>query len=493
MKSCCPSTSHRRNIEDQEIWRGRHCSCGRGSAHALRLHERWSRAVGTVPATRGRHHDQRHRAAEPADPDEHQRGRWRQDRRRRSSRASSTTTPRAPSHNDVAESIETDDAQTYTIKLKDGQTFTERRARHRRTRSSTRGTTARCSATRSSRATSSRRSRASATTRTRELTGPRGRRRPDLHGQAERSPSRTSRCASATRRSTRCPSRPSRTSRRSVRTRSATARTCSTAKAPGSTTRRSTSSTNPDYDGARKPQNGGLDIIFYATQDAAYADLQGGNLDVLDADPRRRARDLRGRVRRPCGQPAARRSSSRSRSRTRLPHFERRGGRAPSRRHLDGDQPRGDHRRDLPGHPHPGARLHVARHRRLLRGHPRLRGPRLRRRRGEGAVGRGRRHRPVGRHRSRSPTTPTAATRPGSTRWRTSIEEQPRHRRVGQARTRPSPSSRTAITDRTIQTGVPHRLAGRLPVAVQLPRADLRAPVPARTTATTRTPSSTRS
>ena len=42
---------------------------------------------------------------------------------------------------------------------------------------------------------------------------------------------------------------------------------------------------NPDYDGPRKAQNGGLDIIFYATQEAAYADLQGGNLDVIDAIP----------------------------------------------------------------------------------------------------------------------------------------------------------------------------------------------------------------
>jgi oligopeptide transport system substrate-binding protein len=43
--------------------------------------------------------------------------------------------------------------------------------------------------------------------------------------------------------------------------------------------------TNPDYDGVRKPVNGGLDIKFYSTQDAAYADVQGGNLDVLDAVP----------------------------------------------------------------------------------------------------------------------------------------------------------------------------------------------------------------
>lgn len=43
--------------------------------------------------------------------------------------------------------------------------------------------------------------------------------------------------------------------------------------------------TNPEYDGARTPQNDGLSIIFYATQDAAFADIQGGNLDVLDAVP----------------------------------------------------------------------------------------------------------------------------------------------------------------------------------------------------------------
>jgi oligopeptide transport system substrate-binding protein len=43
--------------------------------------------------------------------------------------------------------------------------------------------------------------------------------------------------------------------------------------------------TNPDYDGVRKPVNGGLNIIFYTDLDAAYADVQSGNLDVLDAVP----------------------------------------------------------------------------------------------------------------------------------------------------------------------------------------------------------------
>lgn len=43
--------------------------------------------------------------------------------------------------------------------------------------------------------------------------------------------------------------------------------------------------TNGDYNGPRAPQNDGLTIKFYADQNAAYADLQGNNLDVLDAIP----------------------------------------------------------------------------------------------------------------------------------------------------------------------------------------------------------------
>ncbi|MCS5496571.1 ABC transporter substrate-binding protein [Cnuibacter physcomitrellae] len=42
---------------------------------------------------------------------------------------------------------------------------------------------------------------------------------------------------------------------------------------------------NESYNGGRKAKNGGLSIVFYATQDAAYSDLLGGNLDVLDAVP----------------------------------------------------------------------------------------------------------------------------------------------------------------------------------------------------------------
>jgi len=42
---------------------------------------------------------------------------------------------------------------------------------------------------------------------------------------------------------------------------------------------------NDEYEGGRKAQNGGLNITFYIDQAAAYADLLAGNLDVLDAIP----------------------------------------------------------------------------------------------------------------------------------------------------------------------------------------------------------------
>lgn len=42
---------------------------------------------------------------------------------------------------------------------------------------------------------------------------------------------------------------------------------------------------NPDYKGAHKPENGGLTFKFYTSPDAAYSDVQAGNLDVLDEVP----------------------------------------------------------------------------------------------------------------------------------------------------------------------------------------------------------------
>lgn len=42
---------------------------------------------------------------------------------------------------------------------------------------------------------------------------------------------------------------------------------------------------NPEYKGPREVKNGGVTIKFYTTLDAAYNDLLGGNLDVTDAVP----------------------------------------------------------------------------------------------------------------------------------------------------------------------------------------------------------------
>ena len=44
-------------------------------------------------------------------------------------------------------------------------------------------------------------------------------------------------------------------------------------------------STNPDYDGNRTPQNDGLIFKFYTDPDAAYTDVQSGVLDVMDQVP----------------------------------------------------------------------------------------------------------------------------------------------------------------------------------------------------------------
>ena len=42
---------------------------------------------------------------------------------------------------------------------------------------------------------------------------------------------------------------------------------------------------NPDYKGTKKPKNGGIENVFYAETGAAYADLQADKVDVLDLLP----------------------------------------------------------------------------------------------------------------------------------------------------------------------------------------------------------------
>lgn len=43
--------------------------------------------------------------------------------------------------------------------------------------------------------------------------------------------------------------------------------------------------TNPDYPGTKKPKNGGIENVFYAEAGPAYADLQADKVDVLDLLP----------------------------------------------------------------------------------------------------------------------------------------------------------------------------------------------------------------
>jgi oligopeptide transport system substrate-binding protein len=42
---------------------------------------------------------------------------------------------------------------------------------------------------------------------------------------------------------------------------------------------------NPDYPGPRVPQNGGIDLVVYTDEDTAYNDLLGGNLDIITNVP----------------------------------------------------------------------------------------------------------------------------------------------------------------------------------------------------------------
>ena len=95
---------------------------------------------------------------------------------------------------------------------------------------------------------------------------------------------------------------------------------------------------NPDYDGPRKPVNGGVSFVFYETPDASYADLLGGNLDVTDQIPDSAFATFKDEL----GDRAIDQAAAIFQSFT-IPDspaaLRRRGGPAASRRHLDGHQP----------------------------------------------------------------------------------------------------------------------------------------------------------
>ena len=171
---------------------------------------------------------------------------------------------------------------------------------------------------------------------------------------------------------------------------------------------------NEDYQGGRAAQNGGLTFIFYATQDAAYADLLAGNVDVIDGVPPTALATFESDL----GDRAVNQAAAIFQSFTipqNLPHFSGEEGKLRRQAISHVDQPRRDHRDDLQRHPHAGLRLHVAGHRRLVGLDRGLRGPRVRRRQAPRSCG----PRPTpsrrGAARSRSRTTRTAATSRGST------------------------------------------------------------------------------
>ncbi len=205
---------------------------------------------------------------------------------------------------------------------------------------------------------------------------------------------------------------------------------------------------NADYAGGRTPKNGGLKFVFYATLDAAYADLLSGNLDVLDSTPDQRVRQLRGRSGdRAINQPAAIFQSFTIPQN--LAALRRRRGQAAPGGHLDGDQPGRDHEGDLQRHPNPGQGLHLPGHRRLLRLGPGLGRADVQRRPGEGEVGRGRRDLTVERqlhHRLQHRRRPQGLGRRGLQQH----QEHPGHRR-GRRAVRVFADIRTQITGRTIQ------------------------------------------
>jgi oligopeptide transport system substrate-binding protein len=227
---------------------------------------------------------------------------------------------------------------------------------------------------------------------------------------------------------------------------------------------------NDDYQGGRAAHNAGLDIVFYATQDAAYADLLSGEVDVIDGVPSSALATFESELGdRAVNQPAAvfqsftipsrlahfsgeegqlrRQAISMSINREEITKVVFNGTRTPA---SDFTSPVIDGWSDkLEGAT--CSRTTLTRRRSCgLRPTPSRRG----------------------RVRSRSRTTPTAATRRGSTRCELD-QEHAGHRRVRRSvrRLRVAAQGGHGSHD---PDRVPHRLAGGLPGSVQLPRPAVR-------------------
>lgn len=228
---------------------------------------------------------------------------------------------------------------------------------------------------------------------------------------------------------------------------------------------------NDDYDGGRKAANGGLTIKFYATQEAAYADLLSNEVDVIDAIPTNSLAVFTDEL----GDRAVNQPSAVFQSFTIgqfLPHFSGEEGKL-RRQALSMAINRDEITETIFSGSRTPAKDFTSP---VIAGWsdsvPGQRGPRLRPREGEGAVGRGRRHRPVGGH-VQDCLQRRRRTRRMGRRCEQQHQEHPGHRRIG----RPVPD----LPGPPVQGQRPHHhhrrtfgMAGRLPGSVQLPRTALR-------------------
>ena len=255
-------------------------------------------------------------------------------------------------------------------------------------------------------------------------------------------------------------------------TRSATVRTSWPRATRGSTTSTSTWCRTPATTATGHRKNKGLRFVFYANLDTAYADLQAGNLDVLDTIPPSALPTFRNDLGdRALTGPTAPEPDARHPAAADA--LRRRGGPAAPAGVVRGDQPASrsairssaDSRspaRDFTASSLPGFDPDLPGND-VLNYRP---GPR------QASCGRRRTRSRRGAASTSSPTTPTAATRSGWTRWPTA-SRTPWASTPSARRSRPS---RDAHPDHRPQHRhrVPGRLAGRLPVDAGVPRAAVR-------------------
>lgn len=148
-----------------------------------------------------------------------------------------------------------------------------------------------------------------------------------------------------------------------------------------------------DYPGDDKAKNGGVDLKVFTDNNTAYTDLTSGNLDLVDDVPASQLRNVEADLGDRYINTPSRHHPDPGLPLLRQGVGHRRRPQGPPGP-LDGDQPAADHRPDLPEDPHPRLRLDLPgpRRRRRLQEEPLRQGVHVRQGRGQEADRRGRRH-----------------------------------------------------------------------------------------------------